>query len=103
LSRARNTVAPAPDDLVNHFAKKMSNGRDDFDEGEWSPRDPKRVTLRSFHVRFATVLSTLQGLNLSKSVNGFHPRLLKKCADEVAPALCNLFKCIVADGSFPES
>ena len=74
LSRSRNTAAPDPEVLADHFACKMSHGRDDFDTGAWHPRDERRVSLSNFVVRSDVVLKTLKSLNLSKSVNGAHRR-----------------------------
>lgn len=42
-SRPANKATPSVDDLADHFAKKMSNAKDDVKEN-WRPRDGKRST-----------------------------------------------------------
>jgi hypothetical protein len=101
LDRERSSAAPDVDEIADHFAEKMSNGKDKEDVN-WRPTATyHKVPLTSFKIRFKTVLKTLLSLDPSKSSNGIGPRVLKECAVELAPALTKLYKFIVQKAVFP--
>ena len=95
LSQERLASCPDVDSLADHFAEKMSNGKDvEADCGSVSTHPP--VALKSWGVRFKQVLKTLRALDPSKSANGVGPRFLKECCTVIAPATTKLFRFIVA-------
>ena len=101
LSQQRHPATPDVQDLADHFAEKMSNGKGCYD-CDWEPKpDSKVVAMVSFKIRYSKVLSVLAGLNTDKSVYGINAQLLKHCAKVIAPAVCNLFKYIVNQSTFP--
>ena len=94
LEPTRSDSAPSAQKLAEHFAEKMSNGKDDIPD-EYIPKDGLKIPLLSFRIRYKTVLKALQNADPSKSTNGIAPIFWKECAKVVAPSVCKLFKHIV--------
>lgn len=62
---------PRPNELVSHFAKKMSNAADIYDnDWELPRRNVKTSKKLGFRVSIKQVLKSLQSLDCSKSING---------------------------------
>ena len=102
-SRASNKAAPDVNDLVDHFASKMSNAAEiKEDHNSWKPRDSKFFKVTSFKVCIAAVLKSLEALDVNKSINSVANYLLKNCAREIAPSLTSVFKFIVGRGEYPQ-
>jgi hypothetical protein len=99
LDSSRSDAAPSVDDLADHFAAKMSNGKGDDDDG-YTPNDNYCVPLSSFKIRFKSVRKSLRRLDPSKSTNGLGNCFLKECADEIAPSITRLFKLIVRKSAY---
>ena len=95
----RSDAAPSADDLADHFAAKMSNGKDNDDDG-FKPNDNYCVPLSSFRILFKSVLKSLKHLDPSKSANGLGNRFLKECTNEIAPSITRLFKLIVRKSTY---
>ena len=99
ISASLTRAAPSVEALAVHFAKKMSNGKDDLDD-HFVPIDTLTIPLKSFKIRYGKVLKVLKGINPSKSANGIAPIFWKMTADVVALAVTKLFKMIVRKGKF---
>jgi len=99
LSAARSSSTPSVEALADHFAQKMSNGKDEEDD-DFTPNDDAYMPLSSFKIRHKSVLKSLKKLDPNKSANGFGPRFLKECAVALAPSVTRLFKIIVKKASF---
>ena len=80
LEGSKGQAAPDADDLADHFAEKMSNGKD-VEAGDYEPKSPLQIPLSSFKVRFKTVEKVLEKMimNPNKSANGIPPRFWKEC------------------------
>ena len=100
LDSTRSSSAPSAEDLVDHFAEKMKSGKDDIDN-DFSPMHDSSDPLINFKIRFKRVLKCLRSLDPSKSANGVGPRVLKECADELAPPVYKLLKFIVRKSQYP--
>jgi hypothetical protein len=102
LQQTRNKAAPSADDLVDHFASKMSNAAEVFDN-DWSPpeRWKNKAKLSSFKIHHRDVLKQLKSLNTNKSINGIPYILLKECANELYEPLTRLVRHICKGGEFP--
>ena len=94
------SAAPNAESLAEHFAQKMANGKGETDS-LFIPTDTHKVPLKSFKVRYESVLKALQKLDPNKSANGVGPRFLKECAEVLAPDICKLFRFIVRKAEFP--
>ena len=94
LAANRSQAAPSAQELADHFALKMSNGKD-FDEVEYTPPDEFKIPLSGFKIRYKDVLKMLQKMNPSKSANGVPPRFWKECAELLAPSVTRLYRHIV--------
>ena len=90
-SAARSSSTPSVKAIADHFAHKMSNGKDEEDD-DFTPNDDTYIPLSSFKIRHKSVLKSLKKLDPSKSTNGFGPRFLKECAEVLAPSVTRLFK-----------
>ena len=82
VDQSFTSVAPSPDELVTHFAKKMSNGKGD-DADAYSSSSPKEVLIHSWKIRYKSVLKALRSMDPAKSVNGISPVFWKECATSV--------------------
>jgi hypothetical protein len=102
IDSARSSAAPSVDDLADHFASKMSNGKDVPDDG-FVPRDLSSIPLSMFKVRLKRVKDVLRKIDPSKSANGVPPIFWKETASVVAPAVTKLFQLIVRKGSYCSS
>ena len=98
LSTSKSNSAPSPEALADHFATKMSNGRNEDDD--FTPNDDRCIPLSTFKIRRKTVLKSLKKLDPNKSINGFGPRFLKECAEVIEPAVTRLFKIVVKKSAF---
>ena len=99
VSCARSGAAPSAEALVDHFAAKMTNGKDIEDE-DFTPVDSlTSFPINNFKIRFKKVLSVLKSIVNSKSANGVSPVFWKDTADTIVPAVCKLFKLIIRDAS----
>ena len=100
LEDTKSFSAPAAEDIANHFASKMTSGKDTQDD-HFQPGDIRSIPLSSFKIRFKRVLKILKSLDTSKSINGAGPLFLRECAEEIAPLLYKLFKFIVKRAQYP--
>ena len=100
LEKSRSSAAPGAEDLAEHFAKKMTSGKDRVDDG-FSAAGMACHPIREFKIRYENVLKPLRNLDPSKSSNGTGPHFLRECADVLAPAVDQLFKFIVRAAQFP--
>ena len=102
LQQTRNKAAPSADDLVDHFASKMSNAAEVFDN-DWTPpeRWKNKAKLSSFKIHHRDVLKQLKSLNTNKSINGIPYILLKECANVLYEPLTRLYRYICKRGEFP--
>ena len=98
MSTSKSNSVPSPEALADHFATKMSNGRNEDDD--FTPNDDSCIPLSTFKIRRKTVLKSLKKLDPNKSINGFGPRFLKECAEVVEPAVTRLFKIVVKKSAF---
>ena len=101
LDVPKSNSAPSVNDIAAHFQDKMSNGKDQkapdfeaFAEGA--------VTLRSWKVRFRSVLRALKKLNPKKSSGGIARVFYTECADVLAPSVTKLYRLITRLGKYPE-
>ena len=99
LEASRAQAAPSPQDLADHFAEKMSNGRD-IEDNDFIPKSDFKIRLTSFKVRFKVVKKILKTLDVKKSANGIPPVFWRECADQVAPCLTKLFKYIARKAKY---
>ena len=99
LSTSKSNAAPSVEDLADHFATKMSNGKDEEDD-DFIPNNRDQIPLSTFRIRHKDVLKSLKKLDPSKSTNGLGPRFLKECAVALAPAVTRLFRLIVRKSSY---
>ena len=74
--RASNKAAPDVDELVDHFANKMSNGAD-VEDNSWKPVDGKTKRLVSFKINFQAILKSLKKLDVNKSIESIANHLLR--------------------------
>ena len=104
LQPARNKAAPNADKLADHFASKMSNAANKFDN-DWKPSDKwnAKAKLSSFKVHHRDVLKQLKSLDTNKSINGIPYMLLKECAQQLYEPLTKLYRFICQRGEFPQS
>ena len=103
LQNTHSKSAPSPEELVSHFAKKMSNAADIYDnDWEQPPQRNAKTKLKGFRVSMKRVLRSLRSLDCSKSINGVPNIFLKECATQLAAPLTKLFRHICKKGSFPE-
>ena len=94
LTTDRSQSTPSTQKLADHFADKMSNGKDIHDV-KYTPPDSFRIPLSGLKIRFKAVLKMLKQMNPSKSANGVSPRFWKECADLLAPSVTKLYRYIV--------
>ena len=94
LERTRSESAPSAQKLAEHFAEKMSNGKDDTPD-TYIPKNGLKVPLLGFKIRYKNVLKALQNVDPSKSANGIAPIFWKECAKIIAPSVYTLFQHIV--------
>ena len=100
LDVQRGGATPDVDDIVDHFAEKMSNGKGE-EECNFKLADSFTVPISGFKIRFKTVLKSLKAVDPTKSANGISPKFWKECAVQRAPIVCKLFKYIVKVGKYP--
>ena len=100
LDSVKSSSAPDVEDIVDHFASKMTSGKDSSDD-HFQPGDIRSIPLSTFKIRFKRVHKVLKSLDTSKSVNGAGPRFLRECADEIAPLFLKLFKFIDKTAQYP--
>jgi hypothetical protein len=95
LQDAHSKSAPSPDELVSHFAKKMSNAADIYDN-DWKqpPQQNAKTKLKGFRVSMKRVLRSLRSLDCSKSINGVPNIFLKECATQLTAPLTKLLRHI---------
>ena len=87
---------------MDHFAKKISNAADVFDNDWEAPKHWNgKAKLSGFKVSPHAVLKQLQSLDTSKSMNGIPYLLLKECAQELYMPLTRLYRYICKRGEFP--
>ena len=91
LDVQRGGATPDVDDIVDHFAQKMSNGKDQEDDNS-EPADFFIVPITGFKIRFKPVLKSLKTVDPHKSTNGISPKFWKECAVQSDPAVCKLGK-----------
>ena len=94
LDTSKGSATPSVDDLADHFAEKMSNGKG-VTEDNFKPTNGFQVKMTGFKIRFKRVKRVLSHLDPSKSANGVGNLFLRECAVELAPAMTKLFKYIV--------
>ena len=99
LSNVQSKSAPSPEALAEQFATKISNGKDQDDDG-FNPNSNHSIPLSSFRVRRKDVLKSLKNLDPNKSANGFGPRFLKECAVVLASSITTLFRFVVKKSSY---
>ena len=103
LQTHHGELAPSPDKLVSHFAKKMSNAADIHDN-DW--KQPERLNAKTgfkgFRVSIKKVLRSLRSLDCNKSINGVPSVFLKECAEQLTTPLTQLFRHVFKKGSFPK-
>ena len=100
VTQERSASCPSVDELADHFAEKMSNGKGcSAMSGSVSAHAP--IAFDSWKVRYKLVLKTLRLLDPSKSTNGVGPRFLKRCCKVLAAPLTKLFRFIVNRAKFP--
>ena len=63
LERTRSESAPSAQKLAEHFAEKMSNGKDDTPD-TYIPKNGLKVPLLGFKIRYKNVLKALQNVDL---------------------------------------
>ena len=102
LQQPRHKAAPSADDLVDHFASKMPNGAEVYDN-DWTPPEHWRgkAKLSSFKVHHRDVLKCLQSLDINKSINGIPNVMMKECALQLFEPLTKLYQYICKRGEFP--
>lgn len=103
LQQQRSRAAPDANQLVDHFADKMSNGANEFDN-DWKPPNhwKGKAKISNFKVHKRDVLRILKSLDTNKSMNGIPYLLLKECAQELCEPLTLLYRFICKKGEFPE-
>ena len=99
LQQSRNKTAPSADDLVDHFASKMSNAAEEFDN-DWTPPEHwnGKTKLSGFKIHHTDMLKQLKSLNTDKSINGMPYLLFKECANELHKPLTKLYRYICKRG-----
>ena len=75
LEPSRSEAAPSAQDLADHFADKLTNGKD-IEADEYTPKDSLKVPLCSFRIRFKKVRGVLRKMDPNKSANGVAPRMM---------------------------
>ena len=100
LDSSKSNAAPSCEEIANHFAKKMTSGKDDTDIG-FVPREDSKVPFCNIKIRFKDVLKSFKRLDPNKSANGPGPRFLKSCADVLASSVYRLFRFIVKSSEYP--
>jgi hypothetical protein len=99
LESTRTAAAPSAQVLAEHFAKKMSNGKD-VEDDDFTPRDFNSVPISSWKIREKRVKKVLQSIDASKSANGISPMFWKHTSQVVYKAVTNLFKRIVREAEY---
>ena len=99
LSTSKSSAPSSVEDLADHFATKMPNGKGEED-ADFTPNNDDCMSLSSFRIRHKDILKSLKRLDPPKSTNGLDPRLLKECASVLAPAITRLFRLIVRKPSY---
>ena len=94
LDCEKGAAVPDVQDCADHFANKMSNGKEiEYDE-DFKPEDDFKVRISSFKIRRKNVLVALKKMDPKKSANGISPRFSKECAVIMEPYVTLLFKYI---------
>ena len=101
IESQRSGAAPSAQDLAEHFATKMSNGKD-VEDNDFEPQDQKCISLCNWKIRRKRVMRVLRSIDASKSANGISPVFWKNTADVVCDAVTSLFKRIVKDAEYPQ-
>ena len=96
----RSGAAPAAEDLAEHFATKMSNGKDQEDL-DFVPQDAHQMPLHSWKIRRKRVKIVLSKIDPAKSANGVSPRFWKEVASVVSTAISKFFQKIVRQAKWP--
>ena len=99
LSGSKSNAAPDAEALADHFAQKMSNGKDEEDN-DFIPNSNHSIPLSAFRIQRKTVLNSLKKLDPNKSTNGFGNRFLKECAEVLEPTVTKLFRFIVQKATY---
>ena len=94
ISSQRTAAAPDAEDLVQHFASKMSNAKE-IEDPDFVPVDSTAIPLSSFKIRRKAVFKMLKNMDPSKSANGVHPRFRKECAVILTNPVTSLFRFMV--------
>ena len=100
LDCEKGAATPDPQECADHFAEKMSNGKEiEFDE-DFIPKDSFKVKISSFKIRRKNVLKSLKKMDPRKSANGVSPCFWKECADIMESHVTKLFKHIVKHAEY---
>ena len=102
LQQSRIKAARSADDLVDHFASKMSNAAEMYDN-VWNPPEHwnDKANLSSFKVSQMTVLEWLKSHATYKSIKRIPYLMLKECAHQLVKPLTKLYQYICKRGEFP--
>ena len=95
LDSARSSAAPDAEALADHFAQKMTSGKDREDQ-QFIPINRNVHSISTFKIRYKQVFKSLRKLDSSKSTNGAGTRFLKQCAEELVEPITKLFKLMAS-------
>ena len=95
IESQKSAAAPSPDALAEHFATKMSNGKDVEFDYYFGPQDSKCIPVSSWKIRRKQVKKVLRSIDPSKSANGISPVFWTYIADAISDAVTGLFRRIV--------
>jgi hypothetical protein len=101
LTPPKVKIAPDVDKIADYFQTKFMN--DEIHNSVSVPaEDVHRIS--TFRIKLGQVKKIIAGLDVNKSVGPdlVSPRVLKECANELAPIILKLFQKIIHEGRFPD-
>jgi len=104
LIRSNNTIAISPAEKADLFGVDFSSNST-LDDSEFPPPTPLPLSnpMPRPKITYRKVVRELNSLDVSKAYgsDGIPPRVLKKCASALAPALVRLYQLCLSTQTFP--
>jgi len=100
IDASRSGADPSAEALVEQFATKMSNGKDQEDTS-FEPKDSNAIPLCAWKIRQKRFKKVLSSVDASKSANGISPRFWKETSSVVCDAITKFWQKIVRKAKWP--